>query len=76
MAETLRKLMLLKLRGLTYSSVARVMKKKGELKMRGKFRKLLKTHIEKMSAFRLSKMFMKTNELSHSFQDLDEKKGT
>jgi hypothetical protein len=37
--------------------------------------KLLKTHIEKMSTFRLSMIFMKTNELSHAFQDVDEKKG-
>ena len=44
--------------------------------MRRKFRKLLKTHIEKMSTFRLSMIFMKTNELSPSLQDVDEKKGT
>jgi hypothetical protein len=37
--------------------------------------KLLKTNIEKMSAFRLSMISMKTNELSHAFQDVDEKKG-
>jgi hypothetical protein len=37
--------------------------------------KLLKTNAEKMSAFRLSMMFMKTNELSHSLHDVDEKKG-
>ena len=41
-----------------------------------KFIKLLKTHVEKMSAFRLSMIFMKTNELGHSFQDVDEKKGS
>jgi hypothetical protein len=35
---------------------------------------LLKTHIEKMSAFGLSMIFMKTKELSHPFQDIDEKK--
>jgi hypothetical protein len=40
------------------------------------FIKLLKTHIEKMSTFRLSMIFMKTNELEHSFQDVDEKKGS
>jgi hypothetical protein len=40
------------------------------------FIKLLKTHVEKMSAFRLSMIFMKTNELEASLQDVDEKKGT
>jgi hypothetical protein len=40
-----------------------------------RFFKLLKTHIEKMSAFRLSMIYMKTNELNHSLQDVDEKKG-
>jgi hypothetical protein len=39
------------------------------------FLKLLKTHVEKMSAFRLSTMLVKTNELSHSLHDVDEKKG-
>jgi len=39
------------------------------------FIKLLKTHVEKMSAFRLSMIFMKTNELGHSLQDVYEKKG-
>jgi hypothetical protein len=40
-----------------------------------KFPKLFKTNVEKMSAFRLSRIFMKTNELNHAFQDVDEKKG-
>jgi hypothetical protein len=44
--------------------------------MRLKFRKLLKTNVEKMSAFRLSMIFMKTNELEASLQDVDEKKGS
>ena len=39
------------------------------------FIKLLKTHVEKMSAFRLSIIFMKTNELEASLQDVDENKG-
>jgi hypothetical protein len=43
--------------------------------MRQNFIKLLKTHVEKMSAFRLSRMFMKQNELNHSLQDVDENKG-
>ncbi|MDR3673908.1 MAG: hypothetical protein P4N24_00355, partial [Acidobacteriota bacterium] len=46
----------------------------------GKFRlnsfKLLKMHIEKMPVFRLSMIFMKTNELNHSFHDVDEKIGS
>jgi hypothetical protein len=42
--------------------------------MRQNFIKLLKTHVEKMSAFRLSRMFMKKNELNPSLQDVDEKK--
>ncbi|HMD86777.1 MAG TPA: hypothetical protein VKO18_18970 [Terriglobia bacterium] len=68
--------MLLKLTDLYDSAMARVVKKKGELKMSREFRKLLKTHIEKMPVFRLSMMLMKTNELDHSLQDVDEKKGT
>jgi hypothetical protein len=47
--------------------------KKGELKMRLKFLNLLKTHVEKMSIFRLSMMLMKTNELNHSLHYVDEK---
>jgi hypothetical protein len=43
--------------------------------MRQNFIKLLKTHVEKMSAFCLAIMLMKQNELSHSLQDVDEKKG-
>jgi hypothetical protein len=35
---------------------------------------LLKKHVEKMSAFRLPKMFMKQKELKHPFQYVDEKK--
>jgi hypothetical protein len=35
----------------------------------------LKTHVEKMSAFLLSKMFMKTQDLHAAFQDVHEKKG-
>jgi len=49
--------------------------KKGELKMRRTFPKLLRTHIEKMPVFRLSMIFMKTNELEHSLHDIGEKKG-
>ena len=67
--------MSLKLKYLADSAVARVMKKKG-VKIEAKFLKLLKTHIEKMSAFRLSMMFMKTNELNRSLHDVDEKKGS
>ena len=36
------------------------------------FRKLLKTHVEKMSAFSLSIMLMKTSELNHSLHYVDE----
>jgi hypothetical protein len=36
--------------------------------------KLLKTNREKMSAFRLSIMFVKIKELSHSLHDVYEKK--
>jgi hypothetical protein len=43
--------------------------------MRPPFSKLLKTHIEKMSVFRLSTMLMKTRELNRSLHDVDEKKG-
>jgi hypothetical protein len=43
--------------------------------MRLSFIKLLKTHVEKMSAFRLSMMLMKTSELSPSLQDVIENKG-
>jgi len=37
---------------------------------------MLKTQLEKMSAFRLSKMLMKTNCLARSFQDIAENKGS
>jgi hypothetical protein len=37
---------------------------------------LLKTNGEKMSEISLSKMLLKNKELSHPFQDVDEKKGT
>jgi len=58
---------------ISYLSGDKGHEKKGELKMRRKFAKLLKTYIEKMSAFRLSTIFMKTNELDHSLHDVDEK---
>ncbi len=54
--------------------MAWVKKKKG-WKMGLNCFKLLKTNIEKMSAFRLSKIFMKTNELAPALQDIDENKG-
>jgi hypothetical protein len=38
--------------------------------------KLLKKHVEKMSTFRLSTMFMKANEINHSLHDVDENKGS
>jgi hypothetical protein len=44
--------------------------------MKLSFSNLLKVHVEKMSTFRLSRMLMKLNELYHSFQDVDEKKGS
>jgi hypothetical protein len=44
--------------------------------MRPNFPKLLKTHVEKISAFRLSTMLMKTNEFYVAFHDVDEKKGS
>ena len=50
-------------------------RKKGDKKMRQNFLKLLKTHVEKMSIFRLSTILMKTNELGMSFHDVDENKG-
>jgi hypothetical protein len=39
------------------------------------FANLLKTHIEKMSVYRLSTMLMKTNELNRSLHDVDERIG-
>jgi hypothetical protein len=71
----MQKLMLLKLKGLTDFVMVRVVKKRG-WELRRKYRKLLKTHIEKMSTFRLSMIFMKTKELIPPLQDVDEKKGT
>ena len=49
--------------------------KKRELKMSRNFRKSLKTHVEQMSAFRLSIILMKTNELNSSFHYVDDNKG-
>jgi hypothetical protein len=43
--------------------------------MRQNFYKLLKTHIEKMSTFCLSTIFMKTSHLYDAFHDVDENKG-
>ena len=43
--------------------------------MRQNFIKLLKTHVEKMSAFRLAKMLLKTSMLSSSCHYSDENKG-
>src|SRR5208337_1566935 len=71
----LAKSYLIEKRLLIQSSAARVMEKKGELKLRLKFPKLMKTNGEKMSVFRLSTMLMKTNELNHPLHDVDEKKG-
>jgi len=42
--------------------------------MRRKFRNLLKTHIEKMTAFRLAIIYMKTKQLNHVCHYVDEKK--
>jgi hypothetical protein len=42
--------------------------------MRMKFRKSLKTHVEKMSVFRLSMMLLKNNELYPPLHYVDEKK--
>jgi hypothetical protein len=68
--------MLLKVKDLACYAVVRTVKEKGELKMRREFRKLLKTHIEKVPVFRLSIMLKKTNELNHSLHYVDEKKGS
>jgi hypothetical protein len=67
--------MSLKLSHLLESVVARIKGKKGDKKMRQEFIKLLKTHIENMSAFRLSIMLKKTSELNHSLHYVDEGKG-
>ena len=64
--------MSLKLNDLSDSARARVAGKKGDQKMSRNFRKLLKTHVEKMSAFSLSIMLMKTSELNHSLHYVDE----
>jgi hypothetical protein len=42
--------------------------------MRLTFFKSLKTHVEKISIFRLSMMLMKTRELNRSLHYIDEKK--
>ena len=49
-------------------------KKKGK-KSEDEPTNLLKTHIEKMSLFCLSKMFMRTNDLFVALQDVIENKG-
>jgi hypothetical protein len=50
------------------------LKKKG-IKMRQKLAKSLRIRVEKMSAFCLSTMLMKTNELHRPLHDVDEDKG-
>jgi len=52
-----------------------VKKEKGNKKMGLNCRKLLITQAEEIFAFRLSKIFMKTNELDGSLQYIDENKG-
>ena len=42
--------------------------------MRPSFSNLLRKHVEKMSAFRLSTMLMKANDLNRSLHDVDENK--
>ena len=54
----------------------RAMRKKKGQKMGLNCPKLLKTNIEKMSAFRLSMMLMKIKKLYGSFHDVYEKKGS
>jgi hypothetical protein len=66
--------MSLKLKHLADSSMAGVAGGKKGLKMSRNFRNLLKTHIEKMSSFRLSIMLKKTNELNCYLHYVDEKK--
>ena len=44
--------------------------------MRLTFCKSLKTHVEKMSVFRLSIMLMKTSQLNRFIHYVDEKKGS
>jgi hypothetical protein len=56
-------------------SVAGAKKKRGTQKMAHAFCKLLKTKLEKMSVFRPSTIFMKTNELNPSLHDIHENKG-
>jgi len=65
----------IEIKGFRWFCAGRGREKKGELKMRREFRKLLKTHTEKMPVFRLSIMFKKTSELNHSLHYVDEKKG-
>jgi hypothetical protein len=55
------------------SDAAESAEKKGQ-KMRWISSNLLKTHTEKMSAFDLSKIYMKTNNLHDAFQDVYENK--
>jgi hypothetical protein len=43
--------------------------------MRLTFCKSLKTNVEQMPVFRLSIMFMKTNDLSHAIHYVNENKG-
>jgi hypothetical protein len=50
--------------------------KKGGKKMGHRFIKLLKTHVEKMSVFRLAIMLQKISRLQSSCHYIDEKKGT
>jgi len=44
--------------------------------MKVSYAMLLKTNVEKMSVFRLSTIFMKTNELNTPLHDVDENKGS
>jgi hypothetical protein len=50
--------------------------KKIPLKMGERSRNVIENKCRKNGAFRLSTMLMKINELNHSLQDVDEKKGS
>jgi hypothetical protein len=72
--ENLAKIYVIENKMVSQTSVASVSGKNGGKKMGLSFVRLLKTNVEKMSAFRLSTMSLKNNELCLSLHDVDENK--
>jgi hypothetical protein len=75
-SEDLVKMYLIETKIVIKFSLAGITKKRGMKNLGLNFFKLLKTHVEKISIFRLSRMLMKPKKLKHPFQDVGERIGS